>query len=130
MVLALMRWAMNCSACGGIIRSFSETWYQQGSFLQPALVTCPSKQDTESGFCVAAIIKASVGSTSPQKFSANISRSIQRNPYLSGRMAAAPGGATGAPDDKMARLSPLSKAKPAIYTRPATFGQNCTDSVM
>src|ERR1051326_7175437 len=107
MILAFIRSAMNCSAAGGIILSLADIIYQLGSFFQPASVILSSKHFAAIGFWVAAITLASVSSTSWQKLSGNISLSSQSTPYLSGRIAAAPGG--GVPlAFKLARLSPTS----------------------
>jgi hypothetical protein len=97
--LALIRSAMKFSVSGGIKRSLVEIWYQLGFTFHAGGPDFSSKQRSDVGFCVRAHISDSVSSRSLQNVSRNFSGAIQRNPYLSWRMLAAPQAALAAPKD-------------------------------
>src|SRR5258708_21808503 len=79
-ISAPMRLAMNSSACGGIIWSSVATMYHDGRVLHAGGPAFAVKESTLSGFCTAAMTRASVGSTSAANAFAKPSRSIHRKP--------------------------------------------------
>src|SRR5258708_34900278 len=79
-ISAPMRLAMNSSACGGIIWSSVATMYHDGRVFHAGGQTFAVKESTLSGFCTAAMTRASVGSTSAANAFAKPSRSIHRKP--------------------------------------------------
>lgn len=79
-ISAPMRFAMNSSACGGIIWLSVATMDHDGRVFHTGGPAFAVKESTLSGFCTAAIMRASVGSTSPANAIAKQSRSIHRKP--------------------------------------------------
>src|SRR6266478_4787906 len=108
-------------AGGGIIRSSVVTRYQLGLVRQAGSVIDPPRASAPHGTCESAMKAACSAGTSPANEAANFSRSKSRKPSFGGRI-----GGTGAPGGGLAiRVltdSPLSGAKPVMYTNPATFG--------
>src|SRR5258708_3907791 len=77
---ALMRLAMNSSACGGIIWSSVATMYHDGRVFHAGGLDFAVQESTLSGFCTPAMTRSSVGSTSAASAFAKPSRSIHRKP--------------------------------------------------
>src|SRR5881296_650236 len=112
---------MNCWAGGGIILSSVATKYQLGLVFQAGSVIVPASAPMPHGTCEAAMNAAASGSTSAANEKWNLAWSRKRKPSCGGSI-----GGTGAPgrgslisDDTD---SPLSGAKAAMYTSPATLG--------
>src|SRR5262245_18656098 len=107
-------------ASGGIILSSVETRFQLRFDLQAGSVTAPLSASRPHGTCESAMNDAASGLTSAANDALNFARSRNRNPSCGGRIGGtgAPGGGFLMRDDTD---SPLSGAKAAIYTRPATF---------
>src|SRR5258707_6454459 len=108
-------------ASGGIILSSVETRYQLGFDLHAGSVTAPSSAATPHGTCESAMNAAVSGLTSAAKDARNFARSRNRKPSCGGRI-----GGTGAPGGGFLISadtdSPVSGAKAAMYTSPATLG--------
>src|SRR5258708_35960859 len=73
-------------------RSFDETMYHDGIVFHAASGTVAPNAELCSGFCVAAITRASGAGRSWQKFARNFARSTKRKPRESGTSAALSGG--------------------------------------
>src|ERR687897_510141 len=119
--VAPARVAINRCAGGGIMRSSVATKYQLGLDLQAGWLMVPVSASIPQGTWASAMKAAVSASTSAANDSANFSRSSSRKPSDGGRM-----GGTGAPGGgslmSAATDSPASRAKAAMYTRPATLG--------
>src|SRR5437868_8168342 len=63
-VVAFICFENMCSTAGGIMRSFSEIWYQVGSCFQAGGPDFSVKIDTLNGFCTTAMTSALAGLTS------------------------------------------------------------------
>src|SRR5438309_8034753 len=111
----MLRWAG-----GGIILSSVETRYQLGLVLQAGSVIVPASASTPHGTWELAMNVAVSTSTSAAKEKWNFAGSRNKKPSF-GRIGGtgAPGGGSLISDDTD---SPLSGAKAATYTSPATFG--------
>src|SRR6266849_8039977 len=112
----IMRWAG-----GGIILSSVVTRYQLGLVFQAGAVIVPASASTPHGTWELAIKAAVSASTLAAKEAWNLALSRNKKPSCGGRI-----GGTGAPDGGSLISddtdSPLSGAKAAMYTSPATFG--------
>src|SRR6185369_5394134 len=108
-------------ASGGIILSSVETRYQLGLVLHAGSVTAPLSASSPHGTWESAMKAAASGATSAANDARNFARSRKRYPSSGGMI-----GGTGAPGGGFLMSadtdSPLSGAKAAMYTRPATFG--------
>src|SRR5712672_2859282 len=112
----MFRWAG-----GGIILSSVDTRYQLGLVFQAGSVIVPDRASTPQGTCELAMNAAVSASTSPAKEKWNFALSRNKKPSCGGRIGGtgAPGGGSLISDDTD---SPLSGAKAATYTSPATLG--------
>src|SRR5438445_9021139 len=112
----MMRWA-----AGGIILSSLATRYQLGFVLQAGSVTAPDNASTPQGTCELAMNAAVSASRSAAKAPWNLAVSRNKKPSCGGRIGGtgAPGGGSLISEDTD---SPLSGAKAAMYTSPATLG--------
>src|SRR5207253_9542618 len=108
-------------ASGGIILSSVGTRYLLGLGFQAGSVIGPDSASTPQGTCELAMNAAVSASTSTAKEKWNFALSRNKKPSCGGRIGGtgAPGGASLISDDTD---SPLSGAKAAMYTSPATFG--------
>src|SRR6266480_6339999 len=114
--LDMARWAS-----GGIILSSVAIRYQLGLALHAGSLILPLRAATPHGTWESAMNAAFSASTSPAKEAGNLALSRNRKPSWGGRIGGtgAPGGGSLMSDDTD---SPLSGAKAAMYTSPATFG--------
>src|SRR5467141_1183301 len=112
----MTRWAG-----GGIILSSVDTRYQLGLVLHAGSVIVPASAPTPHGTWELAMNAAVSTSTSAAKEKWNLASSRNKKPSCGGRIGGtgAPGGGSLISDDTD---SPLSGAKAAMYTSPATFG--------
>src|SRR5256714_14946110 len=112
---------MNCCAGGGIILSSVATRYQLGFVFHAGSLIAPLSASRPQGTCELAIKSAFSFGRSAAKEAANFALSRDRYPSCGGRI-----GGTGAPGTgslmSAATDSPLSGAKAAMYTSPATLG--------
>src|SRR5262245_63136128 len=108
-------------ASGGIIRSSVETRYQLGLAFHAGSVTAPLSASSPHGTCESAMNAAASALTSAANEDRNFVRSRNRYPSCGAMIGGtgAPGGGSLISADTD---SPLSGAKAATYTRPATFG--------
>src|SRR3979411_277373 len=112
----MLRWAG-----GGIILSSVDTRYQLGLVFQAGSGIVPDSASTPQGTCELAMNAAVSASPSPAKEKWNFALSRNKKPSCGGRIGGtgAPGGGFLISDDTD---SPLSGAKAARDTSPATFG--------
>src|SRR2546421_8303048 len=114
--LDMKRWAG-----GGIILSSVATRYQLGLVFHAGSLIVPLRAPTPHGTWESAMNAAFSSSTSAANAAGNLALSRNRKPSWGGRI-----GGTGAPGGgswiSVATDSPLSGAKAAIYTSPATCG--------
>src|SRR5467141_5022730 len=112
----MLRWAD-----GGIILSSVDTRYQLGFVFQAGSLIVPASAPTPHGTWEFAMNSAVSSSTSAAKAKWNLAGSRNKKPSFGGRIGGtgAPGGGSLISDDTD---SPLSGAKAATYTSPATFG--------
>src|SRR6266403_5155119 len=114
--LDMTRWAS-----GGIILSSVVSRYQLGFVLHAGTLIAPLMAPMPHGTWESAINSAFSGSTSAAKEAGNFALSRNKKPSFGGRIGGtgAPAGGSLISDDTD---SPLSGAKAAMYTSPATFG--------
>src|SRR5712692_11449331 len=112
---------MNRCAAGGIILSSVTTRYQLGFAFHAGSLIAPLRAATPHGTWELAMKAAVSASTSAAKEAGNLALSRNKKPSCGGRIGGtgAPGGGSLISDDTD---SPLSGAKAAMYTSPATFG--------
>src|SRR6202007_314303 len=108
-------------APGGIILSSVATRYQLGFVFHAGSVTAPLSASSPHGTCESAMNDAASALPSAAHEVRNFARSRSRKPSWGGRI-----GGTGAPGGgfliRADTDSPLSGAKAAMYTSPATLG--------